>query len=192
MGQKYAAYNTAGAITGFYDDVDSPVPAGVTTIAIADEEWLTCINSSVPYTIASGALVAPTSVQLLAVAKSNQIQILRSACSDAIVAGYSSSALGAAYTYPSTAQDQANQSDAFAASLAPSLATDWSTPLWCEDSSGTWAMVNHTAAQVQQLNADWLSFRVAAQQKYATLATSVSAATTIAAVQVITWATATS
>jgi hypothetical protein len=40
MGQKYAAYSAQGAIIAFYDSVDSPVPSGVNTIEITDDDWL--------------------------------------------------------------------------------------------------------------------------------------------------------
>jgi len=58
MGQKYAAYSNSGQITGFYDSVDSPAPAGVQAIAITDQEWQTCLSQP-GWTVANGALVAP-------------------------------------------------------------------------------------------------------------------------------------
>ena len=58
MGQKSAAYNSTGAITAFYDSIDSPVPHGVTGIEITDAQWQACINTP-GYTVANGALVAP-------------------------------------------------------------------------------------------------------------------------------------
>lgn len=59
MGQKYAAYNAQGAITAYYDSVDSPVPSGVNAIEITDAQWQTCISTS-GYTVQNGQLVAPT------------------------------------------------------------------------------------------------------------------------------------
>jgi hypothetical protein len=59
MGQKYAAYNAQGAITGFYDGAISPVPDGVNAIEITDAQWQTCLSNP-GYTVADGALVAPT------------------------------------------------------------------------------------------------------------------------------------
>jgi hypothetical protein len=58
MGQKYAAYDSTGSIIGFYDSIDSPVPAGVEAIEITDAQWQTCISTP-GYTVKSGALVAP-------------------------------------------------------------------------------------------------------------------------------------
>lgn len=130
MGQKFAAYNAQGAIIGFYDSVDSPVPAGVTSvIAITQAQWLVCINSQPPFTVANGALVAPlppTAAELLAAAQSSQLAALSSACAAAIVAGFTSSALGVPYTYPSKATDQANLSaSVIAALLAAGQAYPW-------------------------------------------------------------------
>ncbi|MET3232057.1 UNVERIFIED_ORG: hypothetical protein ABIC54_004260 [Burkholderia sp. 1263] len=44
MGQKFAAYDAQGAITGFYDSVDSPVPDAVTAVEITAELWQELIN----------------------------------------------------------------------------------------------------------------------------------------------------
>lgn len=40
FGQKYAAYDTESARFVFYDSLDSPVPNGVASIAISNEEYL--------------------------------------------------------------------------------------------------------------------------------------------------------
>lgn len=66
MGQKFAAYNAQGAIIGFYDSFDSPLPSGVEAIEITDAEWQTCLTSQLPYTVENGALTAPTAAQLAA------------------------------------------------------------------------------------------------------------------------------
>lgn len=58
MGQKYAAYNAQGAITAFYDSVDSPAPEGVSVIEITDAQWQAAIGGG--YTVQGGALVEPT------------------------------------------------------------------------------------------------------------------------------------
>lgn len=69
MGQKFAAFNAQGNIGAYYDDVDSPVPAGVSNVLkITDAQWQTCISTP-GYTVKSGALVAPvptTAVQIAA------------------------------------------------------------------------------------------------------------------------------
>lgn len=58
MGQKYAAYDSTGAIVAFYDSVDSPAPQGVKAVQITDAQWQTCLSNP-GYTVMSGALVAP-------------------------------------------------------------------------------------------------------------------------------------
>lgn len=61
MGQKFAAYGANGAINGFYDSVDSPLPDGVTAIEITDSEWQECLSVQ-GYTVQGGALVAPVPI----------------------------------------------------------------------------------------------------------------------------------
>ncbi|CAJ0742439.1 MULTISPECIES: DUF4376 domain-containing protein [Ralstonia] len=116
--------------------------------------------------------------------KSAQIEKMRIACETALVAGFISSALGSARTYPSQDADQRNFLNA--ALGAEGQSPSWSTPLWSSDEEG-WSLTDHTAAQVQQVNADWLAHRVAAQQKYADLIARINAATSIAEVQAIDW-----
>ncbi|MGF6641782.1 hypothetical protein OKW39_009022 [Paraburkholderia sp. MM6662-R1] len=59
MGQRSAAYDANGNITAFYDSVDSPVPAGVTSfINISDAEWQACLAQP-GWTVQDGMLVAP-------------------------------------------------------------------------------------------------------------------------------------
>jgi hypothetical protein len=63
----------------------------------------------------------------------------------------------------------------------------WVTPFWCEDASGNWAFVNHSAAQIQQVGVDGKSSILANMAKNQALYAQVMAATTVAAVQAITW-----
>jgi hypothetical protein len=244
MGQKFAAYNAQGAIIGFYDSVDSPVPAGVTNvIAITQAQWQACVNSQPPYTVANGALVAPvppTDAEILAAAQANQIAILSAACSASIVGGFPSTALGDVHTYPSKVTDQQNLASSVIAALlalnsaapfvggkvraagelvkdgasvyvcvapgtsgntAPAWPTVpgaivndgsaqwqlWTTPFWCADVDGNWAFVNHTIAQILQVGVDGKAAILAFMAKNQALAAAVASATTVAAVQAITW-----
>lgn len=123
----------------------------------------------------------------LADAQAARIAFLSAACRAEITGGYPSSALGSPHTYPSTPTDQGNMQASVLASLLPSLPANWATPFWCADSTGKWAMVNHTAAQIQQVGLDGKTFVVAAQQKLATLTAQVEAATTVAEVQKVVW-----
>lgn len=60
MSQKFAAYKAdPGPVVAFYDDVDSPVPEGVTAIEITDDQWRACLQNP-GWTVADGELVAPT------------------------------------------------------------------------------------------------------------------------------------
>lgn len=129
------------------------------------------------------ALKAPT----LAQAQVTQIQSLSMACQSAISMGFSSTALGSVHTYPAKDTDQQNLSASILASLLPGLPNTWTTPFWCEDSNGNWALLPHTVAQIQQVGQDGKAAILANIEKNAGLAAQVSAATSIAAVQAIIW-----
>jgi hypothetical protein len=124
----------------------------------------------------------------LASAQAAQIQLLSSACAQALVSGFTSSALGSAYIYPSGLIDQQNLSTAVISSMAPGLASTWTIPFWCSN-SGAWALTPHTAAQIQQVGTDWQAAKSALQTQYATLIAQVQAATTttVDAVAAIAW-----
>jgi len=66
MGQKFAAYNASGVVVGYYDDVDSPVPSGVSAIAISDAEWQSAYAAQPPYTVSNGVLQSPSSGDIAA------------------------------------------------------------------------------------------------------------------------------
>lgn len=112
---------------------------------------------------------------------------LSAACARAIYAGAESSALGAAYHYPTDDKSQMNLTASITASLLPSLPDGWTTPFLCADAGGTWAIRNHTATQIQQVGKDVKAFIVAAQVKNATLAEKVMNAATSDAIAAITW-----
>ncbi len=187
MNQKFAAYDSQGHISAYYDSIDSPVPEGMTNIIeITQDEWLACINQP-GYTVLDGVLVAPlppTVEALLGQAKVQQAAKASIACAAALITGFASSALGIPHTYPSQDDDQRNlQSAVSASAVAPS---NWTTPIWCANNDA-WSFTAHTASQIQQVNADWLAHRVAAQQKYADLIARINAATSIEEVQAIDW-----
>lgn len=59
MGQKIAAFDTQGNINAYYDDIDSPIPNGVTNvIEITDTQYIACISTP-GYTVQNGSLVVP-------------------------------------------------------------------------------------------------------------------------------------
>lgn len=110
----------------------------------------------------------------LATRKAALIAQLDAACQSAIYAGFSSAALGASHFYPTADLDQRNLQSAVLAGQGKTGA--WSTPLWCQ--SGTeWTFSPHSAAQLTQVNADWVAHRVSAQQRYLDLVAEINAAT---------------
>jgi len=111
MSQKYAAYNAQGAIIGFYDDVDSPLPQGVTAIDITDAQWQTCLSTP-GCSVSGGALVAPSSAFLLTQAQAVQISSLTQAYAAAIAqpVSYTSKA-GTVKTYQADPDSRGKLSD---------------------------------------------------------------------------------
>ena len=160
------------------------------TAEIPDGSYAYTANVSSQTVTGTANLRALTSGELaanLAAAQEAKLAALSQACAAQIVGGYTSSALGSPYTYPSTPTDQSNMTVSVLASLLPNLPGNWATPFWCADSTGAWAMRQHPAAQIQQAGSDGKSAVTAAQIKNASLGAEVMAATTIAAVNAITW-----
>jgi hypothetical protein len=125
----------------------------------------------------------------LAQAQSTQSAVIDAACAAAIVSGFTSSALGSAYTYPSKVTDQQNLAASVLASILPGVTTGWTTPFWCADSTGMWSWVNHTAAQIQQVGADSKTAILGYQSQNAQLQAQLVAAniTTVDQVAAIVW-----
>lgn len=136
------------------------------------------------------ALAAADPEPDLATAQATQNALLRTACKLAIIGGggFASSALGAVHGYPTDPDSKENLIGSVLDSVVPGLPDGWTTPFWCADLSGKWALVDHTAAQIQEVGRDSKAAVVAAQQKYAGLLTQVAAATTVADVQAVAWA----
>jgi hypothetical protein len=87
MGQKSALYNsTTGAIMGYYDSVDSPLPktlpAGSGVGDITDSEWQSGLSSPYAPTVDSGVYTIPSGPPLAA-AQTTQSGLVASACSAA-------------------------------------------------------------------------------------------------------------
>ena len=120
-------------------------------------------------------------------AQNSKVAALTASCATVITAGFTSSALGAVYTYPSQLTDQQNLAASVVSSLLPSLPTGWATPQLCMSATGVWAYVNHTAAQIQQVGSDGKTAVLAALIHKQTLVGAVMAATTVAQVNAINW-----
>lgn len=189
MGQKQAAYDSTGNITAFYDSVDSPAPLSAKVLNITDAQWQACLSKQ-GCTVVNGALTPPpalTAAQLLAQAQVAQIGIITQACAAAITSGFTSSALGSAHTYPSGLTDQANLAANVVSSLLPGLPSTWTTPQLCQDASGVWAYVAHTAAQIQQVGGDGKAAILGYLTKKASLQAEIEACTTVSVVQAVVW-----
>ncbi len=124
--------------------------------------------------------------------KASQTALVSAACQAAIVAGFTSSALGASHTYPAKPTDQQNLNASVVASLLPGIASDWTTPFWCatqptDGSDPVWAYLPHTVAQIQQVGTDGKAAILACLTKNQQLAAQIDAATTIDRVRAITW-----
>lgn len=128
----------------------------------------------------TGVSLTKTAAQKLADAKTAQLDKVTQSCAAAIVAGFASSALGAAYTYHSQPNDQTNLIGAVASGLA-------TVTFWCADATGVWSLVSHTAAQIKQVLADGGTQRMAYSVKLDTLAKQIVGASTVTAVQAIVW-----
>ena len=188
---KLAQFDGSGRVVGWYDTdaFNYPnLPAASELLVLTDAEWAGRLSDPSSWAVVNGALTAYVPPPLtLSQAQGVQIGVLRAACGAAILAGYSSAALGAAHSYPATGLDQQNMAASVLASLMPGLPAGWTTPFWCADGAGVWAMRDHTAAQIQAAGTDGKAAIVAAQVKLAGLVAQVGAAITVASVEGIVW-----
>jgi len=76
-----------------------------------------------------------------------KISQLSQACEDQIIAGVDCAALGSLHTYPSTRNDQNFLSARFAKAQALGAAGE-PYAFKCQDATGVWARIDHTAAQI--------------------------------------------
>lgn len=155
-------------------------PTGAIQVVYAGQE---IPSNYIPWTAP-----VPTSVQLLATAQTAQSVIITAACIAAITNGIASSALGSAYTYPTKPTDQVNLTANVVDSLmSAAQVAGWTTPQMCMNSSGVWAYVPHTAAQIQQVGNDVKTAIAAALVKKNNLLGQVAAATTVTSVEAVIW-----
>lgn len=119
--------------------------------------------------------------------KTLKISELTSKCSSEIIGGCSSEALGSSYIYPTKEIDQMNLSANVFSSLLPNFPEDWTTLQICCDSNGNWDYLSHTAEQIQKVGNDVKDFILNCRTRYKSLCDKVEKASTIEAVQAITW-----
>ncbi len=142
-----------------------------TAYDVPDADWLSLDSNN--------NIVVATADPAIATTKVSQSALMASSCKSAIEAGFSSSALGTANTYGCKSTDQININ----------LAAIGGGNLWCANSAGVWALIAHTAAQAQQVQKDMATHIQAQQSTYAKALSDIAAATTVAEVEAITWAT---
>lgn len=119
--------------------------------------------------------------------KDAKIASLSADCRSAITAGFESSVLGEPHFYPSRETDQLNLAGSVADSLLPSEDAGWSTPFWCADIHGVWAMRPHSAAQIQKVGREAKAKILALTQHNAALAEQVRLAPDKPSVDQIIW-----
>jgi len=122
-------------------------------------------EGAVPLTAEQFSAIAATQVLTLAEVKTAKISELTGDCREAIISGFSSSALGQSFLYPSDPTTQSNQS---MIANAPS-----GGDLWC--SSSTTALTPHTQAQAQQVCGDFVRWLNACQAQLTSLIAQVTA-----------------
>lgn len=195
---------SATTLSFFADDLQDVYEAAGTwpsdAVSLTDDE-VTTYRALPPsgQKLAAGTDGKPTFVDIystdaekLAAAQTTQTDTLTQACAVACVSGFTSDALGSTYTYPSAETDQLNLQARVLSSLLNASDSSWTTTFWCTDSAGTEAYVTHTAAQIQSVGMTGETTINGYLTKKATLVAQVTAATTVADVQAITWDSASS
>ncbi|CAN0620569.1 DUF4376 domain-containing protein [Burkholderia multivorans] len=182
MGNKFAAFNSSGLITAFYDDVDSPAPAGATTIEITEDEWMACLSNP-GYTVVNGSLLPPSAASLLAQAQAAQAATLSSAYQAAVQVDVSyTSAGGVTKTFQASSN---SQSTLLVATTGYNLAGETPAGFYWVAADNT--QVPFTLVDLKGLYAVMLAQGNAAFNKLQSLKSEVRAATTVAAVQAVVW-----
>ena len=182
---KHALIGDQGAIDGFFDSEAHPVlPDGA--VPLTEEQYAVWVADSAGYRW-DGLGLAEAPARPLPEVRQVRAAGLGIDCARHLLGGFVSAALGAEATYGSNEVDQRNLTSTATLAVAPGLAADWSTPLWCADAAGTWSLRDHDAAQVQAVALDWHAARVAAQRRLGELRAAVEAAGTADAIEAVTW-----
>ncbi len=157
------------------------------TLDSAGNATITLWNNALGVQPTMTELTAAVTAAQLASAQQAQIAIITAASVTAQTTGFTSSALGSAYTYPSSPTDQGNLTAVVTSSLYPNAPTTASYSFWCTSAAGVSGFVAHTAGEIQQVGSDALKTIMAIKQQAVTLADTITACTTVAAVQAIVW-----
>ncbi|WP_186151050.1 DUF4376 domain-containing protein [Burkholderia gladioli] len=186
MGQKSAAYlRDTGAIIGFYDIKDSPAPDGVLTIDITDEQWQTCLAQTGQWCVENGMLAAVTQSAdaMLAAAQADQMLLVNAAYATAVqlpVTFKTAAGVSAEFDADAASQTmlmQATQGYQIAGSVPPGF-------YWvaADNTRVTMALVDLQGLYQAMLAQGWAAF-----QKRQELKANIAAATTVEAVQAVSW-----
>jgi hypothetical protein len=179
---KYATLDTNGLPTAFYsDDVNENIPTDA--IEITDDQWLECINNNGQRCFKNGVLVPYVATVTLAQAQTAQISTLQAAYQQAIQAPVSyTSKGGVTKTYQADPGSVANLQNMLLAFSATQTVP----------SGFYWVAVDNTQvpftyADMQGLAQTFGEQGASAFQHLQTQKAAVLAATTVSAVQAITW-----
>ncbi|KWF81318.1 DUF4376 domain-containing protein [Burkholderia cepacia] len=185
MGQKFAAYDSAGAVVAFYDSIDSPVPDGIEAVEITEAQWQAAASTP-GYTVVSGVLTAPaapTASALLAAARSAQKAVIDAAYAVAIQQPVSfTTAAGVTELFQADVDSQD-----ILKTVEQGYAILGSTPAGFYWVAAGNAKVAFTLPDLQGLYGAMLERGWAAFQTRQNLKAEIDAATTIFSVQAVVW-----
>ncbi|MFK0339195.1 hypothetical protein ACIQT7_18155 [Agrobacterium deltaense] len=131
-----------------------------------------------------GLIVAEDAV---GAAQRKQLDALTGACAAAITGGYTSEALGSVHVYPSNQVDQLNMMGSVTDALTPERPEGWKTPFWCANVDGLWEFRDHSDTQIIAAGQAGKAHVVACQTTLARLSAKVLLATTVEAIEAVTW-----
>lgn len=151
--------------------------------SISDTDYKTYQTPPPPGKILGAVNGAPAFIDApgpdLPTAQATQNRVLFLACQQQILSGFTSSALGVAYSYASDAVDQRNILLAAQSSKGGLLS--------CQTATGIWSRVLHTQQQAQQVAEDFVVASDAARTKLGVLEAQIAAANSVASVQAVVW-----
>ena len=128
-----------------------------------------------------------TTPKTLSSVQHQQLAELQTSLTNAVAAGFSSSALGTANNYASDPTSVAYMNASITMSLLPNASPSAVYPFFCGVGSAIPQLTNHTAAQIQQVGMDAYNFVLGLEQHYASKVAAVIAATADADVVAVTW-----
>lgn len=184
MGQKFASYNSAGTVIGFYDSVDSPPPASATVIPITDAEWQDALNSPYrPVTVANGVLTIPAG-PTLSQSQTAQIALIQNSANLAKTAPMSfTNGAGTTSSFP---MDPVHQTEYLGAYSAFVLGGETlQSGFGFEDVNSV--IIPMAVADIKAFYAQGVAGINAITAKKATLVSQINQATSVSAVQAIVW-----